>query len=142
MRRSAAQLGCLALLALAGCTLVDQTTFDPPRPVPTPPPAPPPPAGPRVDTRTPLLTIGYATADPDFGPSLRTAVRAAEGRGRVTFYDVIAVVSKAAELSLGQARAASVMRAIMAENVPAERLQLGVRVEPTATVAQVRVYVR
>ena len=48
-------------LLLAGCKLIDQTTF---APSPEEPAARP--DAPKADPRTPLITIGYATPDPNY----------------------------------------------------------------------------
>ena len=77
-------LGCLAL---AGCTLIDQTTF-----APAPEASPPTPAPPQVDPRTPLLTIGYDTPNPNYQELLHFAVRTAESRAPGVQYDVIAMM--------------------------------------------------
>jgi hypothetical protein len=135
----------LAGLALSGCKLIDQTTFAPaPEPVPAQAPALPP-----VDTRHPLVTIGTEQPNPQYNAMLSYAVHAAEGRDASVQYDVFAVVpakgAPAAQIkAAGEAQddAIEVMKAIMALGVPAERIHLGVRSDPTIRANQVRVYVR
>lgn len=138
MRRSA----LAALVLLSGCTLWDQTTFQPSPEAEPPAPAGPPRPGPRVDPRDPLVTIEFATPDPLYRDPLRYAVRAAESRGRSVQYDVIAVVASVDGAEAGQQRALSVMRAIMQDRVPASRVHLGLRVDPSIPAPRVLVYVR
>ena len=73
-------------LLLAGCKLIDQTTF-----APSPEASPRPGRRAEGDPRTPLVTIGYATPDPDYQEMLRYAVHAAETRAPGVQYDVIAM---------------------------------------------------
>ena len=96
----------------------------------------------RLDPRTPLVTIEYAGAQPDYTEMLNYAVRAAENRYPDVQYDVISVVKDTSYASLGQERATDVMRAIMRDRVPASRIHLGLRTDPALTASQVRVYVR
>jgi hypothetical protein len=130
----------LALFGFTGCTLIDQRTFAPSpeaKAQPTPPPAPA-----AIDARTPLVTIDYTVASPDYTELLHYAVRAAENRDGNVQYDVISVLTDASEGATGQERATGVMRAIMRDRVPATRIHLGLRTDPTLTASQVRVYVR
>lgn len=123
-------------LALAGCKLLDQTTF-----APAPEEHPTLPAPPKVDPRTPLLTIGYDTPNPNYQELLRYAVGAAQSRAPDVEYDVIATLPPGADIALAQGDAVEVMRAIMAQGVPAGRIHLGLRTEPAGAPRQVRVYV-
>jgi hypothetical protein len=127
----------LAGLALAGCSLVDQTTF-----APSPEELPATPEPPRVDPRSALLTIGYATPDPTYQDVLRYAVRTAETRAPGVQYDVIAMLPTGADAAAAQSRAAEVMRGIMAQGVPASRIHLGLRSALAGGAQEVRVYVR
>jgi hypothetical protein len=124
-------------LLLAGCKLIDQTTFAP---------SPEEPAAradaPKADPRTPLITIGYTTPDPNYQEILRYAVRAAETRVPGVQYDVLATLPAGADSAAGQQRAAEVMRDIMAQGVPASRIHLGLRTAPAGGAQEVRVYVR
>ena len=135
-------LRLLAILACSGCAIPGQETFAPApdaKPVADTIAAV---AAPRIDPRAPLITIEYATPNPDFRELLRLAVRAAEARKPGVLYDVVAVVKTADDTSAAQDRAGQVMRAIMAERVPTARIHLGLRAEPSMPGAQVRVYVR
>lgn len=138
MTRVAAVL--LAMLSFTGCALIDQRTFAP-SPEAKAQPAPPPPAV-AVDARTPLVTIDYTVAAPDYAELLHYAVRAAEARGGDVQYDVISVLQTTSEAAVGQERATGVMRAIMRDRVPATRIHLGLRTDPALAASQVRVYVR
>jgi hypothetical protein len=124
-------------LALGGCSLVDQTTF-----APSPEAKPTGPAQASTDPRAPLLTIGYDTPDPSYQEMLRYAVRAAETRAPGVQYDVYAMLPAGGDAALAQSSAVDVMRAILAQGVPASRVHLGLRTEPAGAVRQVRVYVR
>jgi hypothetical protein len=124
-------------LLLAGCKLIDQTTFAP-SPEATAATSEPP----KADPRTPLLTIGYAEPNPNYEDVLRYAVRAAETRAPGLQYDVIAILPTGADAAVAQHRAADVMRGIMAQGVPASRIHLGLRTAQAGGVQEVRVYVR
>jgi len=130
----------LAMLSFTGCALIDQRTFAP-SPEAKAQPAPPPPTV-AVDARTPLVTIDYTVAAPDYAELLHYAVRAAEARGGDVQYDVISVLQTTSEAAVGQERATGVMRAIMRDRVPATRIHLGLRTDPALAASQVRVYVR
>jgi hypothetical protein len=69
-------------------------------------------------------------------------VRAAESRDADVQYDVVSMLQDASDIRLGQERATGVMRAIMRDRVPASRIHLGLRTDPTLASAEVRVYVR
>jgi hypothetical protein len=126
----------LLSLALGGCSLVDQTTFAP-SPAEKTAPAPP-----SVDPRTPLLTISYDTPNPSYQDMLQYAVRAAEARSPGVQYDVYAILPAGGDAAQAQSSAVEVMRAVLAQGVPASRVHLGLRTEPAEAVRQVRVYVR
>src|ERR1700722_10669946 len=130
----------VALLSFTGCTLIDQRTFAP-SPEAKAQPAPAVPAV-AIDARTPLLTIDYTVASPDYGELLHYAVRAAENRDPNVQYDVIAVMKDMSEASEGPARAAGGRRGIMGEGGPPSRIRLGLRSDPGLAASQVRVYVR
>lgn len=130
-----------ALCLVSGCKLIDQNTFAP-APEAKPVAAVQPAATPRMDTRRPLVIIDYSVPNPNYGELLRYAVNAAEARDRKVQYDVIAVVAHIDAAARAQRDAIGVMRAIMADGVPAGRIHLGLRVEPERSTRQVRVYVR
>ncbi len=130
----------LALLSFTGCTLIDQKTF---APSPEAKAQPAPHQAPVVlDARTPLVTIDYTVPSPDYPELLHYAVRAAENRDANVQYDVVSVMNDTSEAATGQERAIGVMRAIMRDRVPATRIHLGLRTDPTLAASQVRVYVR
>ena len=52
------------------------------------------------------------------------------------------VLPDMADATAGQERATGVMRAMMRDRVPADRIHLGLRTDPALTATQVRVYVR
>lgn len=130
----------LALLSFTGCALIDQRTFAPAPEAKAQTPPPPPPAA--IDPRTPLVTIDYSIPSPDYGELLHDAVRAAQSRDAEVQYDVVAVVQDMSSAADGQQRAMGVMRAIMRDRVPATRIHLGLRADPTLTADRVLVYVR
>jgi hypothetical protein len=129
----------LALLSFTGCTLIDRRTF---APSPEAKAQPAPAKAVVLDTRTPLVTIDYTVTSPDYGELLHDAVRAAESRDADVQYDVVSVMKDTADASTGQQRATGVMRAIMRDRVPASRIHLALRTDPTLAASQVRVYVR
>lgn len=133
-------------LSLTGCKLIDQTTF---APAPEAPVVPPRAALPHIDPRTPLVVIGFAGPAPDYREMLGYAIRAAEARDAAVQYDVFAVVPSkgdpAAQVQAAgdaQTDAIAVMKAIIAQGVPAARVHLGVRSDPGIDANEVRVYVR
>lgn len=145
MRRPFLSCAALLLLTLAGCKLIDQTTFAP-SPEATPRPVAPPP---KVEARAPLIVIGFASATPDYADPLRQAVRAAEARKPGIVYDVVGIAparddagAQADAVLLASDNASAVMRAIMADGVPPARIHLGARTETGLTAREVRVYVR
>ena len=125
-------------LLLAGCKLIDQTTFAP-SPEAKPIAAP---ATPKVDTRTPLVTIDYGGPSPDYQGLLRFAIHAAETRDPGVQYDVIGMLPAGGDAAAEQSRAVEIMRAIMAQGVPASRIHLGLRSEAAGSPQEIRVYVR
>jgi hypothetical protein len=124
-------------LVLAGCKLVDQTTFAP-SPEATAAKA----EAPKADPRTALLTIGYATPNPDYQDVLRYAVREAEMRAPGVQYDVVAMLPSGGDAAAAQDRAVEVMRDIMAQGVPDSRIHLGLRTTQAGATQEVRIYVR
>ena len=129
----------LALLSFTGCTLIDQRTFAP-APEAKAQPVPPPVVA--IDARVPLVTIEYSIPSPAYDDLLHAAVRAAESRYAAVQYDVVSVVKDPAEAASGQDNAIGVMRAIMRDRVPSDRIHLGLRTDPALAASQVRVYVR
>ncbi|HEX3403085.1 MAG TPA: hypothetical protein VHT74_22435 [Acetobacteraceae bacterium] len=127
----------LASIALTGCKLVDQTTFAPSPEAKEAAPAPP-----KADPRTPLLTIGYATPNPNYQDVLRYGVREAEARAPGVQYDVIALLPAGGDAAVAQHSAVDVMKAILAQGVPESRVHLLLRSTPAGSEREVRVYVR
>ncbi len=130
----------LAVLLLAGCKLIDQTTF-----------APSPEAKaetaqgsalPRADHRTPLLAINFADPDPDYQGLLRYALHAAETRDPAVQYDVVALLPPNADAAAQQRHGLEVMRAMVAQGVSASRIHLGLRSATAGAEPEVRLYVR
>lgn len=142
---NAASFLVLAGLTLAGCKLIDQTTFAPSPEANAAPPT----VAPKLDPRTPLVTIGFDSPDPEYQDLLRYAVHAADARDPTVQYDVVTVVpaiGSAMEQVLAAGKvsgdATAVMQAMIADGVSADRIHLGARSDPNVTGHQVRVYVR
>jgi hypothetical protein len=125
-----------ACLLFGGCKLIDQTTF-----APSPEASTAKQEAPKVDPRTPLLTIGPAP-EAGYQDVLRYAVREAETRDPNVQYDVVVMLPAGADTAGAQQRATGVMRDIMAQGVPAARIRLGLRSVPKDSAQEVRVYVR
>ena len=127
-----------AMRLLAGCKLIDQTTFAPS------PEAAAPAAEQmaKVDARTALLTINYTEPNPSYQDVLRYAVRTAETRAPGVQYDVIAILPSGADPAAAQRRAADVMRSIMDQGVSDSRIHLGLRSVPAGSPQEIRVYVK
>lgn len=134
-----ALLVALSGSALAGCTLIDQTTFNPEagKP-PVIPNAPPPPAPLALETGSPpLLSIRFPIAA-DLRPEIAKAVAAARARKPDVMFEVVEI-TPGAGAGVGE-NAAEVARLIAAQGVPAARVQIAAR--PVANAArEVRVYV-
>jgi hypothetical protein len=130
----------VAVLFVPGCALIDPRTFAPSPEAKAQ--SAPLPASVTLDARKPLVTIDYTIASPDYAELLHYAVRAAESRDSGVQYDVVSVLTDTSEAAAGQERAAGVMRAIMRDRVPATRIHLGLRTDPSLAAGQVRVYVR
>lgn len=128
----------LALLA-GGCTLVDQTTFDPHAAdapvVPVPAKPVPPPAGP------PALVVIEDAAARTYGDALSKAVAAARARKPGVVFDVVEIVPPDAAEPVS-ADAVAVARAIVAQGVPVSQVRLVARPEAGRPKGEVRVYVR
>ncbi len=129
-----------ALVLVAGCTLIDQTTFDPnagKKPVPVAPVAPVvarPPPGPPA-----FMTISFPRTG-DLRAEVAEAVKQARARKPDVAFDVVEVVgSQPGEVG---EEAAEVARLIVAQGVPAGRVHLQAQPETGAVGRQVRVYVR
>jgi hypothetical protein len=130
------------LAVLTGCHLIDQKTFAPsPEAGPAGAPAPPAPP-PRIDPRSPLMVIDYGIPNPAYQDLLNLAVHAAQSRNPAVQFDVVSVAATIDAASAAQQHAVDIMRALLEERVPAVRVHLGLRSDPTVSSPQVRVYVR
>ncbi len=127
----------LAVLLLAGCKLIDQTTF-----APSPEAKAQTVERPRADTRTPLVAISFAEPNPDYHGLLHYALHAAAERDPSVEYDVIATLPPNADTGAQQQHGLEVMRAMVAEGVAADRIHLGLRSAAAGADPEVRVYVR
>jgi hypothetical protein len=132
----------LACLLLAGCALVDQKTFAPAPEAKADSTVAQPPAPVKLDQRAALITVDFSGPPPQYEELLRYAVRAAEMRDHDVQYDVVAMLPDAAAAGQGQLDASAVMKSIMLAGVPAARIHLGLRADPTLPGREVRVYVR
>ena len=137
--RRRALLAALPLCAMAGCTLVDQTTFNPdagkPPARPQPPPAPAPLA---AETGQPALLSIPLPISADARSAIAKAVAAARARKPDVVFDVVEI-SAGTGAGVGQ-DAAEVARLIIAQGVPAARVQIAARPAANAR-REVRVYV-
>ncbi len=140
MIRSALLL-CAALLA--GCTLIDQRTFNPRAGLPPLPKAGGGPAG-----NVALVTIDLSKANPDYAAALHQAVGEAVGRKPNVEFEVISVVpatgTPAAQVAAatgitGDAR--EIARAINQDGVDDSRIHLTARADPGVSTRQVQIFV-
>ncbi len=143
--RPLAVMLCLALLALPGCRLIDQTTF---APSPSKNPALLP-VAPPIDKRAALLTIDEGSPVLAYRDLLRFAVQQASRRDPNVQFDVLAVVpgtgdaaAQAAAVGTTQKEAVVVMQEIGRDGVSPERIHLRAGVAASITRPQIRVYVR
>ncbi len=137
-------LAVLSLSILAGCTLIDQRTFNPQ--AGRKPPDLAGPAGPGAPP--PLITVDFSHPSPDYAAVLRQAVVSALSRKRDVQFDVVTVVpaTGAPADQVGAATgltadARAIARAINADGVDDDRIHLLARAEGVTT-RQVQVFVR
>lgn len=130
------------LLAVAGCKLIDQRTFNPNA---GKLPAPPVVIGPSAP---PLLTIRVDDPTLSYEPILRQQVAAALARKPDVVFDVVTVVpatgTPAAQTAAATgviADARQVARAINNEGVDDPRIHLAARSEPGLAAREIRVFV-
>jgi hypothetical protein len=128
----------MLLVALAGCTLVDQRSF---RPAGAAPQAAAAPVG------LPLVSVRMDGAD--FRPALAEAVQAAQQRQPDAAFDVLALVPSAAAPAEQDRRVATaaqdaraVAQAMGAAGVAGDRIRLGLRGDPGIPAREVRVFLR
>jgi len=114
----------------------------------TEPPAPAQVAATPDAARTPLISIGFDRPDPHYQELLRYAVAQAMLRRPDVAFDVVAVLPKSDtqtqaddRLTQGQTDALAVASALRGQGIPADRVILGVRIDPAAKGREVRVYV-
>ena len=141
LRTAAAAICCIAF---AGCTLVDQRTFNPRAGLVRTVPAP---AGP--EAIVPLLTIDLSAARPEYGAALSQAVNEAVSRKPDVTFEVVSVVPAAgtpaeqvATATGITADARDIARAINAAGVDDGRIHLSARADPGVSTRQVQVFVR
>jgi hypothetical protein len=149
IRSSAARLGAAGMLfCLAGCKLIDQTTFAPsPSQNPALLPASPPP--PPLDPRAPLLTVAPGTPLADYRNLLRAALQQARSRDPNVQFDVTIALPGAADsaaqtaaFNQTQPEALAMMQEISRDGVAPGRIHLRAGAAAEITQPQIRVYVR
>lgn len=129
------------LLALAGCKLIDQTTFAP-DPEPDQVAITAGASAPSLPASTlALISVRYDTPAPAFEDKLAFAIRAAEQRRPGGEYDVISV-STAADAAQASRDAATIMEAMAKLGVAPARIHLGARIDPAQGVREVGVHLR
>ncbi len=137
-------LPLLALVpVLTGCKLIDQRTFDANAGKPVVIPAPPGPPNPQA-----LITVDFARPNPDYQAQLQQAVESALARKPNVLFDVVTVVpatgtpaQQVAAATALTADARAIARAINADGVDDDHIDLQARAEPGQTTRQVQVFV-
>ncbi len=134
------------LVLLASCHLIDQRDFNPDagrKPVP-----PPVKAGKLVPGPAPLITITYATPEPDYAESLAAAVKRALAVKPNVLFTVQTLVplaatpaAQAAALQQGAAAGREIGDSIIADGADQGQIELTVRGDASAHVQDVRVFV-
>jgi hypothetical protein len=131
--------------ALAGCKLVDQSTFAP-KPVG---PSPEQLAATPDSAKTPLISIHFDPPSQPYDLLLRYAVAQAMLRKPNVAFEVVAVLPKIdtataqlAAMDQGNKDTEAVVRALREQGIPPDRAILGAEIVPGATGREVRVYVR
>ncbi len=141
---------CVAVLVLclAGCKLIDQTTFAP-SPSKNPALLPAEAKVEKIDPRTPLLSIDAGTPVSAYGGVLRYAVGQAIARDPNVRFDVLMVVpdtgdaaAQTSAVTKVQDQAVALMREIGGDGVATDRVDLRAGVDPHISQSQIRVYVR
>ena len=138
----------LVSLALAGCKLIDQRTFEA-KPVPPPQSALQALAAGNQRPNLPLVTIPLGDLDGSWSPILVAAERQAVARKPDVQFDVVTLrptdpaleADPAVAKSLDSA-AQAVAGVLLADEVPAERVHLGVRGDAGRPPPEVLVFVR
>ncbi len=129
---------------LAGCTLIDQRTFNPLAGMPAKAPVV---AGPAPTP--PLVAIDFGRPSPDYAAALEQAVAAALARKADAQFDVITIVpatgtaAQQTEAAVGLIPdARDVARAINRDGVDDDRIHLQARADAGVATRQVQVFVR
>ena len=129
---------------LAGCTLIDQRTFNPRAGMPAKAPVV---AGPAPIP--PLVAIDFGKPNPDYAAALDQAVAAALARKADAQFDVVTIVPGTGTTAQQTAAAVGlipdareVARAINRDGVDDDRIHLLARADAGATTRQVQVFVR
>ncbi len=148
MQSKAAQAAlAIAAAAVAGCTLIDQRTFNPhagekPKlavaaPKPLPPGAPP------------LVEIGFATPNPPYQEELANAVRQALARRPDAIFTVEVLVpvqgspeAQADQARQGAATARRIAQTIVEAGADQGQIELAVRADPARRVEKAEIRVR
>lgn len=138
---------CLALfvpMLAAGCTLVDQRTFQAEAPAPTAREV----ERARAPER-PLVSVRLDAPEMDYRPALAQAVRAAAARRPGVTFDVVALVPTQASpaeqgrrVAQGARDALAVASSVNAAGVAQDRIHLGLRGDPGDPAREVRVFAR
>ncbi len=129
----------MLLITLAGCKLIDQTSFGADQEAGPPTQAVAAPSRPAGQAA--LVTIRYDQPNPAFQDPLAAAIRAAEQHRPGGGYDVIGV-STAAQSATAARDSANVMNAMIALGVTATRIHLGARIDPAQSVREIRILLR
>ncbi|MGE4521730.1 MAG: hypothetical protein AB7D19_04470 [Acetobacter sp.] len=148
------------LLALTGCKLVDQKTFNPQAGVPPKPYVPP--ARPAPPPPPPLIAMVAGTPEADWKPQVQDMARRALARKPTALFTVRCLVppgtpvappaevkGRSAEgavptalITLASGDGRAVMQALMDAGVPQTQVEMTAMPDSTVTKPTVRVYVR
>jgi hypothetical protein len=139
----------LLLTVLAGCRLIDQTTFAPsPSKNPALVKSVPAPAAAqaRAEPRIPLITIDQGTPVAEYRGVLHSVVGAAIARDPNVQFDVTMVVpahgDPLATVAESRSEAAAVMQEMSVDGIPDSNIHLRAATEAHLTRRQIQVYVR
>lgn len=132
------------LLALAGCKIIDQRTFEPPAKAPGAAAL-----AQQALPKRPLLVISFRFPDADWKPAVRQAVLDAEARKPNVAFDVATPIPTSAPLDVqdqyskaGLADGQAVARELQNDGVPPDRISVRFQGDPGAPDREVRVYVQ
>jgi hypothetical protein len=132
------------LLAVAGCKLIDQRTFEDTAQAPA-----------AADLaranlpKLPLMTISFVLPDADWRPAVRDAVEAAQARKFDVAFRVVTPIPASASqdeqdkvLKRGSADAALVAQEIHRDGIPQEHITIEARSDAGTPPREVRIYVQ